>query len=392
MSDAPWSGSHAAYPQESYPYQQHRQHRPAPGHYGSPYVHPAHGGPAPEPRFHDQPAQPGPEGGDGGAPEGVGSAFGRALHGVGALLSLALIAGLAVWGYQLAMRDVTGVPVVRALEGPMRIQPEEPGGVAAAHQGLAVNTVAAEGQAEGPADQVALAPGPLALAEEDAPARVGAAAAEVSALREAERDDAPEPDLAAENVSLSPTEAMDETDTDDATAAALAMAEAASAGAAPLSGEETDLAIEPEAEARLAAATIPASVPGVSRSPRPAPRPNEIVARAAASPVEIALASASAAAGRSVREVDAGAVPVGTPLVQLGAYESAEVARGEWRRIAGRFPDFLDGKDRVIEKAQSGGKTFYRLRAMGFEEVADTRHFCAALSAGQAECIPVVTR
>ena len=56
--------------------------------------------------------------------------------------SVALIVGLAVWGWKLWQRYVTGIPVVRALEGPMRIQPENPGGRPAEHQGLAVNAVA----------------------------------------------------------------------------------------------------------------------------------------------------------------------------------------------------------------------------------------------------------
>ena len=41
---------------------------------------------------------------------------------------LALVVGIGVWGYKLLVRDVSGVPVVRAVEGPMRIQPENPGG------------------------------------------------------------------------------------------------------------------------------------------------------------------------------------------------------------------------------------------------------------------------
>ena len=41
----------------------------------------------------------------------------------GAAVSLALIVGIGIWGYKLIMRDVSGVPVVRAAEGPMRIQP-----------------------------------------------------------------------------------------------------------------------------------------------------------------------------------------------------------------------------------------------------------------------------
>ena len=63
----------------------------------------------------------------------VRSTLSTALNWVGAILSLGLIAGLGYWAYQLVVRDVTGVPVVRAMEGPMRIAPEDPGGV---HGGL----------------------------------------------------------------------------------------------------------------------------------------------------------------------------------------------------------------------------------------------------------------
>ena len=74
----------------------------------------------------------------------------------GAAVSLALIAGVGVWGYKLMVRDVSGVPVVRAASGEMRVRPEEPGGQLARHQGLAVNAIAADGVAAGPVDQVTL--------------------------------------------------------------------------------------------------------------------------------------------------------------------------------------------------------------------------------------------
>ena len=102
--------------------------------------------------------------------------------------------------------------------------------------------------------------------------------------------------------------------------------------------------------------------------------------------------AAALAANAGTRDVDPASIPAGTRLAQLGAFESAEVAAREWSRLSGRFGDYLDGKDRVIQKAESGGRTFYRLRAMGFSDLADARRFCAALVAERAECIPVVTR
>jgi hypothetical protein len=83
---------------------------------------------------------------------------------------------------------------------------------------------------------------------------------------------------------------------------------------------------------------------------------------------------------------------VGSRLAQLGAFESAEVARTEWDRLSTRLGDLLDGKRRVVQRAESGGRTFYRLRVVGFDDLADARRFCSALQAEQAECIPVVTR
>jgi hypothetical protein len=45
----------------------------------------------------------------------------------------------------------------------------------------------------------------------------------------------------------------------------------------------------------------------------------------------------------------------------------------------------------VVQKAESGGKIFYRLRASGFSDISDARQFCTAIS-DKVACIPVVTR
>lgn len=145
--------------------------------------------------------------------------------------------------------------------------------------------------------------------------------------------------------------------------------------------------LQPVEIAAIGAATAPSSAllnaPGVKISLRPNLRPARF------SP---AVAQTSPGSGRATLEVDPNSLPAGTRLAQLGAYESAEVARAEWDRIYSRFEDYLEGKTRVIQRAESGGRTFYRLRAMGFDGLSDARRFCSTLVAGKADCIPVTTR
>src|SRR6056297_1955123 len=178
------------------------------------------------------------------------------LNWAGALLSLVLILGLAAWGWQLMKRDVSGVPVVRALEGPMRVTPDDPGGRLAEHQGLSVNRIAAEGTAEPPVETIVLAPAPLSLTEEDKPA--------------------------------------------------------------------AELAPQPT-------------------TPTPA---------------------------------SAVASPPDTPAPDAEAANAADMA----------------GKTRVIQEAETGGRTFFRLRAAGFADLDDARRFCSVLVSGDLNCIPVVQR
>lgn len=335
---------------------------------------------------HDGYDQPAPEGyyahPEAMIDEGRGRVAG-VMNGVGAILSIALIGGLAVWGYQLAMRDVTEVPVIAALEGPMRIQPDNPGGESAEHQGLAVNNVASDGAAEGPARQLVLAPPADSLAENDAPA---VSSPRIEATPTAEAGDS-QPTLGTAPLDASVSG-------EDAEAAARAMAEQIASGASPLSGEEADLSMTEEAEERALAAArsgdiVQPSVPGVAASPRPRARPSDLVTRAAASPSTDALLAATQEATREVAPSD---IPAGTRLVQLGAFDTEDVARAEWDTLNGRFSEYLEGKSRVIEQAQSGGKTFYRLRAMGFDDLSEARRLCSALTAAKASCIPVVTR
>ena len=318
------------------------------------------------------------------------------MNWAGALVSLALIAGLAVWGYQLLVRDVTGVPVVRALEGPMRVAPDDPGGAQAEYQELTVTQVASEGAEETPAESVKLAPRPLALAEEDRPMPDLLVSA-IPAPRGLETGSAGEEDITGE-IGTATEAATDVQSTPVAPTNAESVA-AVAPDSAPTEGQDLTAAEKPKTaiEAAVAEAlsdlggesdrtssggTESALSGGVLRSTRPVPRPALI--RAAV--------TASSTAEEATGEVSVDAIPAGTRLVQLGAFGSPEEARAAWSELDERFGDFFEGKKRVLQEAATGDSTFYRLRAMGFEDLSDARRFCAVLVAGSASCIPVIRR
>jgi hypothetical protein len=310
----------------------------------------------------------------------AGSAGGAARIGTlvtwaGAVVSLGLVVGMAVWAVQLTLRDVSGVPVIRALEGPMRVAPDDPGGVQAQNQGLSVNRIAEGGDAAPVPDRIVLAPPPvdleevaLASASRPAPADVQVAGPAVT----------PDPEPAAASA---PTPAEINAGTQALIERLMSRAEplpgvapAAEPAAAPV-GDET-------AEVASAVQIIPASVPGVARSVRPATRPASLSVATPASPTS----------ANSVQDIDAATLPEGTRLVQLGAFDSPEIARAEWDRLTRLFPDYFLGRARVIQEASSGGSAFYRLRAYGFDDLAASRRFCAVLMAQNAPCIPVTVR
>jgi hypothetical protein len=305
-----------------------------------------------------------------------GGALARAVSLGAAAVSVALVLGLAVWGYRLAVRDATGVPVVRAIEGPMRVPHADPGGVIAAHLGLAVNGVAAEGAAGAPADRLVLAPPPVDLAAEDAAGTIAALAPPASSRAEG-----------AVALALPPAPAAPPRD--DAIAAALAEALAQDpAAVARLAGSATELA--GSLDAGPAAAPVLRRAEGMPRGAfasavRPMPRPAAIVA--AGLPPAPAAGPAPQAA-----EIDAATLAAGARLVQLGAFETADLARAEWDRVAARFPAQMTGKARVVQEAQSGGRPFWRLRAQGFETEGEARRFCADLLAAHLACIPVTVQ
>jgi len=286
-----------------------------------------------------------------------GPGFALIAQFIGAFLSLALAIGIGVWAYKLIMRDVSGIPVIAASSDPMRIAPENPGGTSAQNQGLSVNAVAEEGSVTNP-QKVTLAPRPVVLVTDDlASKELKQKATEALRVSNIETTSLDMNVLADEIVGDSPEPSIADVQIDgNQVENALRLA---------LSGE-----IEQEAEdERQSAASL-----------RPRARPSDI----SPAPNSVELAS--------VQEIAPENIPAGTALVQLGAFDSEAIARTEWMRLSQKFPSFMAERSRVIQRADRGGRIFYRLRADGFADLNDARRFCALLVASNADCIPVTVR
>lgn len=325
-------------------------------------------------RFHARQSGDGPHGGAQTAPRWEDSKpqhpLSRVTYALGSIISVGLVIGLGVWGYKLLVRDVSGVPVVRAAEGPMRIQPDDPGGRQTQNQGLSVNDVAAIGAAGTPPDELILAPAPLNLSDEDAPEAVADDSGPADTAQQTQNEEgAPEPTADVDDSNDSVAEPSSEM---------LAIAEAMGMEVPePANPADDDADADPN--------------DAVATTLRPKMRPTDLNTDQSADLNDVRQ-TVAAPKGDGGKDIDPDTIPAGTRLAQLGAFVSEEIAREEWTRLSARFNEYLADKDRVIQKATSGGRTFYRLRAMGFNDLADARRFCSALVAEKAECIPVVTR
>ncbi|MCG6110611.1 MAG: SPOR domain-containing protein [Paracoccus sp.] len=334
--------------------------------------------------------------------DGLPARLARVTHYMGAVASVGLMVGLMAWGWQLVSRDVSGVPVIRAVEGEARTTADNPGGQLTNHTGLAVNSVAG-GQALAPADQVAIAPSPTDLLEDDvAMGRLGATAREPANPSETPLTFAGEP-----IVPLSDSEARALAEAQAAAAAERALADEAVNQAAiidapasegPVTEVVTDENGVPAQAAAIAEALVQAQAeanPGVvMASARPAPRPR--ITRVAAAAPTPAAAPAPGAAERAPEPAPAPAptpAPVAAassasgPVVQVGAFDSNAIAQGEWQRLAGRNGSLFSGKAPVIQEHQSNGRTFWRLRVAGFGSISEARQFCSALQSSGTDCL-----
>ena len=279
----------------------------------------------------------------------------------GAALSLFLLAGAIGWSYQLIVRDVNQIPIVRAQLGPLRVAPDNPGGLTAANQGLSVTQLAVN---EKPllSNEIYLAPAAEILNEENL------------ALKVKEEYESNKVDGAFEIKEVNAENSMNLEALSDQKEVDSRSNDVGVLSKAAFSQKKIEI------ENAVSLALSITNEPDKSLSwLRPKIRPVGFYRNGNITEDQI------------VSNEPMPKLPIGSAVVQLGAFDSKSLAESEWQRFEKILGSILIPKKMVVQKAESGGKIFYRLRASGFSDISDARQFCTAIS-DKVACIPVVTR
>jgi hypothetical protein len=306
--------------------------------------------------------------------------------GIAAALAVLIVISLATGHHGSA------VPIVTADSRPIRVKPDNPGGMkidGAENDVFSGGTDTAEAALAPPAE----VPDTKAL-------RAGAPPAVAAAL-----PSPPLPPLAYRSVVVSPALAKPSAVTPvsapakpgpvaepppakQVSVAANAAPKSVAANAAPKSvaaNAAPKSVAANAAPASIAANDEPKSVkavaaPKVVVEPEPLPaRPYTVAAAAKADPAEPASAAANPAP-------QAAGGATGRTIVQLAAVGSEDGARNEWQRLSRKMPDLLGGRQPTYTKTERDGRIFWRVRTTGFADAAQAKAFCEQLRAKGAAC------
>ncbi len=287
-----------------------------------------------------------------------------ALKAAGPLISVGAVAFLVAWGNGVSFGTGGAIPEVSAGGAPFKRLPQDPGGIRSPFEGRAINTLIGGNSAKiADRESIRLAPKPaqlhvLDLSPRDLAARRNAGAASRYGFMGLPRETAPA--QAPERLARSEPVARE-----------VHEPEIPAAGTSDISSQQ-----EPAAQEMYAAQETYAPM---RRSPE--------LARMSAAAAENTPGLQSAGS-----ELDAAAVPTGTPVAQLGDYATRDAARRAWRMLHSTFTNLLGGRDWLIQETTSGGRPLFRLRVLGFADRTGTGEFCARLNARQTQCIPTIMR
>ncbi|WP_187830368.1 SPOR domain-containing protein [Siccirubricoccus phaeus] len=261
----------------------------------------------------------------------------RMLAFAGGALGVVAVAGAVAWGLSRSSGPRT-IPVIEPDNRPVKVRPENPGGLQVPNQ-----------------DQLVLEPAAVRRAAErstGANARL-AEGPEAPALDQLRRQAAPPAPPAAQ---------------------APAADSASDAAPGPAPGPQASALVAPGLAPPVAAPATPAAPAPIAAPPVPA---TPVAAPPAApAPAAAPVAIAPVAHGRA--------------QVQLGALNSEESARAEWERLSRRIPELAGFQPRVTRFDRGEGQApLYRLRAGNLSDAAAARALCDLVRARGGACTPI---
>jgi len=257
----------------------------------------------------------------------------RMLAMAGAVIGAAAVGGVVVWGVSRAVNQ--GVPTIEADNRPIRVKPDDPGGMRVANQDERIFESARRAAGGTGNGSARLSP------EAERP--------DLNALRQAARATPPAPPAAV------PAPAPD-----------------APPVRPPLANPSLGQPAAVPAAAPAPQAAAPAPPPAVPQQAQPAP---PVATPAITPPPMPANAPTAAAPGRGGRFV-----------VQLGAVTSEEAAQGEWARLQGRIPELAGRQPQVTRVDRGDLPPLWRIRTGGLPDAAAAQALCTSAKAKGAPC------
>lgn len=241
------------------------------------------------------------------------------------------------WGLERGYREE--VPVIRAEAGPVKVKPDNPGGLVVPNQDkLVLNQGAGAPEPAGVERLLSAPETPQPVPQPETVPALAAADAEGTAN---------EPALRLQSV------------------------ESAAPSAAAGRTAETQAAAEPTPPPEVAPAAGGTGLADASGGESTTATPDVGGGGAAAAPAKLQLA----------------AVEDGDFVIQLASVTSDEAAKTEWARLRKSFPDLLGDMNLAVQRATVKGTEYHRVQTGPFPSRATALDMCAQLKAQNQPCI-----
>ena len=257
------------------------------------------------------------------------------------LISISLLGGFLYWAYHVIVQSESEVTIVKAPIGPLKVLPEDPGGNLASHLGFSVNSVQESGQVAGPSAKLVLAPPAMGVQESDLRTLSG---------------------FGDSNGTIDLKSSINN---------ALAV----------IFKDTTSLDIK-ETSTKKDIYEKQNSIPkGFSR---PLRRPAKLVS---------ATSHQDLVAQIVLNQVKANMLNSKDQLkVHLGSFKNNVLADAQLENFLVRYKDYLTNKAVFLQKSETGGRSIYRMRAVGFSNSSETKKFCSIINSFGNECIPILNK